>query len=134
MNQKEIALECLKKLDIYEPYIKRFAKDSTPVFMERFAGFYADQEPVLWDKLKKFQKETGCLVYAITHEFMEFGECWSMLCVPKDVECVEDCLTETSNNDMHYAFAYVWNVDDEFCSEFGDVVVKSALGGIRRIG
>ena len=32
-----------------------------------------------------------------------------------------------------YAFAYVWNKDDDWCSEFGSVTVQSFGGGIRRI-
>lgn len=32
-----------------------------------------------------------------------------------------------------YAFAYVWNKDDEICSEFGTVSIKSFGGGIARI-
>ena len=34
--------------------------------------------------------------------------------------------------DNFYAYSYVWNKDDEWCSEFGTVGIKSACGGIRR--
>ena len=34
----------------------------------------------------------------------------------------------------YYAFAYVWNKDDDFCSEFGTIGLKSFGGGIKRIG
>ena len=34
----------------------------------------------------------------------------------------------------HYAFAYVWNKTDDYCSEFGTVLVQSRYGGITRIG
>jgi hypothetical protein len=134
MNQKEIAIQCLKKLDIYGPYIRKFEKEDMPTFFERFAGFYLFNEPVLQDKVKKVEAENGVLVYAITHEWLEFGECWSLLCIPSDVETLEDCLTETSQPNTVYAFAYVWNQDDDLCSEFGDIVVQSAGGGLRRIG
>jgi hypothetical protein len=133
MTQKEIAVECLQKLDIYKPYIRRFEVAGIPCFFERFGGFYADQEPELWDKIKEVENEYGCLVYAITHEYFEFGECWSMLCVRKDTNEVTDCLIQSTIN-RFYAFAYVWNQTDDLLSEFGDIAVQSFGGGIRRIG
>ena len=133
MTQHEIAIQCLNTLDIYKPYIKRFEKDSTPCFFERFAGFYADQEPELWNKIKEVQEEYGVMVYAITHEHLEFGECWSLLCVSSSSEDLSDCLQDCCAN-ANYAFAYVWNKSCPDCSEFGDIVVKSFGGGICRIG
>ena len=133
MTQHEIAVQCLKKLNIYKPYIKRFEKDFTPTFFEKFAGFYADQEPELWEKIKEIQKEHKVMVYAVTHELSEFGECWDMLCVSSSDKKLEDCLQECSGN-IHYAFAYVWNKTCPSWSEFGDIVVKDFGGGIIRIG
>ena len=134
MTQKEIAVECLEKLDIYKPYINKFkSSKGTPCFFENFAGFYTDQEPVLWAKVKEVETEYNCLVYAITHEMLEFGECWSMLCVSKDTKEVQDCLIQNTLSHF-YAFAYVWNKTNEIFSEFGDVVVRSFGGGIKRIG
>lgn len=130
--QKEIAIECLRKLDIYKPYINKFkSKAGIPCFFENFAGFYADQEPELWQKIKEVEAEHECLVYAITHEFINGDEMWSMLCVPKDCESADELLGYMSN--CIYAFAYTWNKSTEYFSEFGDVFVKSFGGGIRRI-
>ena len=56
MNQKEIAIQCLKKLDIYKPYIRKFEKEDMPTFFERCAGYYLFNEPVLQDKVKKVQE------------------------------------------------------------------------------
>ena len=64
---------------------------------------------------------------------LEFGECWSMLCVSKDTKEVRDCLIQNTLSHF-YAFAYVWNKTNEIFSEFGDVVVRSFGGGIKRIG
>ena len=133
MNQKEIAIQCLKKLDIYKPYIRKFEKEDMPTFFERFAGFYLFNEPVLQDKVKKVEKEYGVLVYALTHEWFDFGACWSMLCIQKNSKNLEDHLTEAGANTF-YVFAYVWNEDHDCLSEFGSIAVKSYGGGLRRLG
>lgn len=133
MTQKEIAIQCLEKLNIYGPYIRKFkSKAGIPCFFENYAGFYVDQEPDIWAKIKEVEKEYGCLVYAITHEITDFGECWSMLCVSKDSKEVRDCLVQSTIN-RFYAYAYVWNTQAEHFSEFGDVGVRSFGGGIKRI-
>lgn len=133
MTQKEIAIQCLERLDIYKPYINKFKSQKTmPCFFENFGGFWADQEPKLWKKIKEVEEEYNCLVYAVTHEFFEFGECWSMLCVSKDTKEVTDCLIQSTIN-RFYAFAYVWNTTAEHFSEFGDVDIRSFGGGIKRI-
>ena len=134
MEQKEIAIQCLERLDIYKPYIRKFkSKAGIPCFFENFGGFYVDQEPEIWNKVKEVEKENGGLVYALTHEQTSFGECWSMLYVPRDCEGVEDVL-DPINSKEFYVFAYVWNKSDDWCSEFGDIVVRSFGGGIKRIG
>lgn len=135
MTNKEIAVACLEKLKIYGPYVRKFqSKAGIPCFFENFGGFWADQEPELWKKIKEVEERYSCLVYAVTHEFFEFGECWSMLCVSKDTTCVEDCLGAFNNPNTFYAFAYVWNQTDDYLSEFGDIAVHNFGGGIRRIG
>ena len=77
--KKEKAIELLKEMDIYAPYIKGFRENDKVCFFERFGGYWADQEPELYEKMKALEKKYNCLVYAITHEFTEFGECYSFL-------------------------------------------------------
>lgn len=134
MTQKEMAISCLETLDIYKPYIRKFkSKAGIPTFFENFAGFYCDQETELWEKIKKVESTTGCLVYGVTHEFTNIGETWSMLCISRDPDQVEDYITETGRKGLYYVFSYVWNVSAPECSEFGDIVVQSFGGGIRRV-
>ena len=131
--QKALAVQCLEKLDIYKPYINKFKSKATlPCFYENYAGFWADQEPELWTKIKEIEAEHDCLVYAVTHEITDLGETWSMLCVPSDTETSEDCLG-SFNSREYYAFSYVWNKSNDMFSEFGDVVVMSRFGGLKRV-
>lgn len=133
MTQKEVALSAMKSLDIYVPYIKKFEKDGTITLFERFGGYYIgeDNEPELLKKIKAFEAEYGSIVYAVTHTFTQFGELYEFLCISKYEEEWEDTLEEIKDG---YAFAYVWNKTDEWCSEFGHIALKSFGGGIARVG
>ncbi len=133
-RQKEIAIECLERLDIYKPYINKFKSKGIPCFFENFAGFYVDQEPELYGKIKEVESTFNCLVYATTHELHEFGETYSMLCVTNDSDSLEDCLMPASKPAHYYAFSYVWNKSNEVFSELGDIIVRSFGGGIKRVG
>ena len=130
--KKEKAIELMKKLDIYKPYIKGFKNEDTVCYFENYAGYWAWQEQALMEKVKQLEEEHNCLVYAITHEYTAIGEMYSFLIIT-DYEEEWDTLLEKYGN-QYYAFAYVWNVDDDMCSEFGTIALSSFGGGIRRIG
>lgn len=131
--QKELAIQCLEKLGIYKPYIRKFKSAAgTPCFFENFAGFYVDQEPDIYQKVKEVEAEHGCLVYALTHEITDLGETWSMLCTPKSCEGVDEILG-AFNSTEYYAYSYVWNKSNPIFSEFGDVVVMARFGGLKRV-
>ena len=116
--KKEKAIELLKQMDIYAPYIKGFREKDMVCFFERFGGYWADQEPELYEKMKALEKN-------------DFGECYSFLIVTAYPE--EWATLMHTEGNRHTAFAYVWNKDDDWCSEFGSVTVQSFGGGIRRI-
>ena len=130
-ERKIKAIEIMEKMDIYKPYIKGFRESDKVCFFEKFGGYWVDQEPEIYNKMKQIEKEYNCTVYAITHEFTQFGECYSFLLVTNyKSEWKNLVVTE---NGTHYAFAYVWNKDDDWCSELGTVGVKSFGGGITRV-
>ena len=130
--QKEQAIKYLNQLGIYKPYIDGFEKDDQVCVFERFAGFWVYQYPEIEAKMKAIENEHKCTVYAITHEFTQFGECYSFLIVTKYKEEWKTLLRSSKNE--HLSFAYVWNKTDEWCSEFGTVALKHSFGGIKRIG
>ena len=130
--KKEKAVELMKKLDIYKPYIKGFKNEDTVCYFENYGGYWAYQETGLIEKVKEIEKQHNCLVYAITHEYTSIGEMYSFLIIT-DYEEEWDTLLEKYGN-QYYGFAYVWNKDDEDCSEFGTIALSSFGGGIRRIG
>ena len=130
-QKKEKAIEILKTLDIYKPYIQGFEQEDNVCFFEQFGGFWVCQEPEIEKKMREIEQKNNCMVYAITHEFTEFGELWNFLIVTNYPEEWEDMVYSYGNK--HTLFAYVWNKSDEDCSEFGDITVQSFGGGIRRV-
>lgn len=129
--RKEKAIEIMKQLGIYGPYINGFkSKQSKVCFFENFAGFWAYQEPELQEKIKEIEEKHNCTVYAITHEYTEFGELYDFLIVTSNEE-EWDTLVEKYNNEF-YVFAYVWNKTDDWSSEFGEIGIRSFGGGIKR--
>jgi uncharacterized protein YrzB (UPF0473 family) len=133
MTQKEVAIECMKAVDIYRPYINQFKKDGTVTLFERYGGYYIDEynEPELLYKIREVEEESGVIIYAVTHTITNDGEMYELLCVSKYEEEWKDILNWIKNG---YAFSYVWNKGDDYSSEFGDIIVKSFGGGIARVG
>lgn len=132
MTKKDIAIKALKTLDIYKPYIDEFKQNDKVCFFENFGGFWINQEPAAYKKMKEIESKYGCTVYAVTHEYTSIGEMFSFLIISAYEEEWDDMIMPLGNN-RFYAFAYVWNVSDEDCSEFGDVAIVSFGGGIKRI-
>ena len=130
--KKDKAIELMKQLGIYEPYIDGFKDEDNVCFYEMYAGFWVYQEPEIEKKMKEIEAEYKCVVYAITHEFTDFGELYDFLLVPNHKDDWDN-LIYTQSKTEHIAFAYVWNKSDDLCSEFGSIGVKSFGGGIRRV-
>ena len=137
-ERKGKAIELMKKLDIYKPYIKGFEKENDVCFFEGFGGFWVYQEPEIYEQMKKIEEKYNATVYAITHEFTEFGELYDFLLVTDYKEewdnLVETYKGKSDDTNTIYAFAYVWNKSDDNLSELGTICIQSFGGGIRRIG
>ena len=52
-ERKIKAVELMKQLNIYKPYIKDFEENDTVCFYENFAGFWAWQDDELNTKIKE---------------------------------------------------------------------------------
>ena len=131
--KKDKAIELMKMLDIYKPYIDGFEQEDKVCFFEMFGGYWVYQEPEIEKKMKEIEAEYNCVVYAITHEITDIGEFWDFLIVTNYPEEWGELIYKQSGNEF-IAFAYVWNKSDEYCSELGSIAIKSFGGGIRRIG
>lgn len=130
--KKDKAIELMKQLGIYEPYIDGFKDEDKVCFFEMYGGFRVYQEPEIEAKMREIEREYKCVVYAITHEFTEFGELYDFLIVPNHKDDWDNIIFRQSKIE-HIVFAYVWNKSEDLYSEFGSIGVKSFGGGIRRV-
>lgn len=133
MNKEERfieAIERMKLLKLDNPCIEAFTKGNVWE-SEGYGALYEvnDEEQKLIDNFEKNHK--GCLVYHMIHNKFEFGECYSILYVSSNKEEWESDKEDIKNG---YVFAYVENIDNDWCSEFGSIAVKSQFGGLVRIG
>ncbi|MBQ4444274.1 MAG: hypothetical protein II896_06450 [Clostridia bacterium] len=131
-EQKAKAIEFMRTLDIYKPYIHGFEQSNRVCFFERFGGYWVDQELEIFAKMKEVEETYNCTVYAITHELTTLGEMWSCLYVSQYTDDWEYSLTECEGN-AFYVASYVWNKSDDLCSELGDIVVRTYGGGLSRV-
>ena len=80
-ERKEQAIKLMKRLNIFEAYIKGFKEENNVCYFERYAGFWAFQDEELLEKINKIEEKYNCTVYAVTHDFAEFGELYNFLIV-----------------------------------------------------
>ena len=129
-ERKAKAIEIMKKMEIYQPYIEEFDKNNQITYFERGMGYWVNADSELYQRIKKIEEKYDLTVYAITHEYCEFGECYSLLYLSSRKG--EWKHTVESDGKEHYAYAYVWNKTDDSCSEFGTIGIRSIFGGITR--
>ena len=132
MNKEERFIEAIKRMKLLKldnSCIEAFTKGKVWE-SEGYGALYEvnQKEQELIDNFEK--NHPNCLVYHMIHNKFEFGECYSMLYVSGDKEEWESDKEDIKDG---YVFAYVENIDDDFCSEFGSIAIKSQFGGLMRL-
>ncbi len=85
--------------------------------------------------ITEIEQKHNVKVYAVTHNYIAIiGETYSYLCVSSYEEDVEHMFRSTKDPKVNLVYAYVENVLDEKCSEFGYIAVKTDYGSIVRVG
>lgn len=131
LEQKEKALSVLKELNVFKDFRDALKDKDWITMFEYGIGYWSFQYEDLTNKIKEIENKYGVYVYAITHEYLEFGEIYDLLVIPKD-KSEWNMIIDKLDNKQYYAFAYCWNKTDDNCSEFGDIVVKERFGGLVR--
>lgn len=143
-TKKELMFtEALERMNIinFLPAVREdFKKSKRLYYSERspLGGilYWLDNNPEWAEKVKQIEEKLDILVYHVTHEYTQFGELLTLLCVTSyEEEWVyerNDLRDKVGNK--FYAFAYVLNLDCPEYSEFGTVVMREGSGGLIREG
>lgn len=126
--QKQEALERMKMLQLHKNAINEFRIQGVVNLSERFGVLYwlnEQQQQIV----KDFEIRHHAVVYHAIHNFTEFGEMLALLFVSSYQEEWEE---EQEELQRGMAIAYVKNLDDENCSEFGSIGIQPSFGGLRR--
>lgn len=130
-EQKRRAILKLNEIGSYKPYTNAFRKGTVTMY-ESFGGYFVDNDSELFKKISEVEEKYDGMVYAVIHNLTEFGELYTMLWQPSEAEDDEFCVHSHGDGTCG-VFAYVLNVSDDSCSEFGTVGIKPALGGLLRV-
>ena len=132
-RQKQQAINYMKKLNMDPKYINAFASEGTVHLFEVFDnGIEIEKDSLFYKKIKKVEEGRNCLVYAVTHDLMPFGECYSYLFVSAYEE--DWRISIRGHNSPYAVLAYVENVREDWKSESGFVLLSAENGRITRIG
>jgi len=132
LEKKIEAVKRMRLLRLYEPAIKEFERDNVVHYSEAYGILYWLSNNPEWLKIvNDFEKKHNALVYHAELSYLEFGTCLSFLYVS---DHKSEWKRDTADLRQGYCFSYVKNLDDDYCSEFGTIAIKSLNGGIKRVG
>lgn len=125
--QKREAIERMQLLQIYKNTIKEFDEENIVNKSESgFLYWLTDEEK---EYVTEFENEYNALVYHVIKNYTQIGTLLTFLYVSDSEE-----EWEYDRDDLKYGYAcaYVKNLEDEHCSEFGSVCIKPQFGGLIR--
>lgn len=126
-TQKDEAIRRLRKIGVMDEVVENFKNDK--LMMSEPAGilyYLNDGAKEAIDKMKEYSADA--LPYHVIHSFTEFGELYTVLFVSSN----RDDWPSDGPDREGYVFSYVYNATDPSFSEYGDVVIQGANGGVVR--
>lgn len=132
-QMKERAVRNLKELNCFPAYKEKFRRSNVVTMYEGYGGYYVDetQNSELLPIIEDIEKQYNGMIYAVIHNIMEFGDCYTFLWQTSYEE--DDAYSVQTEGNVHYTFAYVYNKDCPDWSEFGTVGIISRFGGLIRV-
>lgn len=135
-NEIQKRFEILEKMGLMKIVQKEFWKDNLVYYTLSNGALYwcnkAGGGERYEEKIKEFEKQhKDTKVYYTMVNYTEFGELLTLLYVSG--EYPEEWEQEKEDLQQGYAFGYVYNLDCDWCSEFGSVGIAEKIGGIVRV-
>jgi len=127
-EQKQEAIARMQMLKLHQNPIREFDKEDI-VNLSEHGGILYWLDENQQEYVKEFENKYNAVVYHVIHNITEFGELLAFLYVSDSQEEWEYDRDDLKDG---YACAYVKNLDDEMCSEFGSIGIKPSFGGLVR--
>lgn len=127
-KQRTEALKRMEMLKLHENAIDEFKKLGL-INESEHGGILYWVEGEMERKIHEWEEKTGNLVYHVIHDYTEFGELLSLLYVS---QYEEEWQTDREDIQDGYALAYVMNLTDDWCSEYGSIGIRPQWGGVVR--
>ena len=127
-KQRTEALKRMELLKLHENVIDDF-KEIALLNQSELGGILYWVEGEMEKKIREWEEKTGNLVYHVIHDYTEFGELLSLLYVSTYEDEWESDREDIQNG---YARAYVMNLTDDWCSEYGSIGIRPQWGGVVR--
>lgn len=129
---KEEALKWMEILNISPEVITDFKNYDSVMACDGASGAFSPLTEGLKRLVEQTEHKYGCLVYLVVRMDTIYGHLDSLLFVTKYAEEWE---MERDALERGYAMTYTHNVENPFCSEMGDIVVRTTKdGGLIRLG
>lgn len=126
-TQKDEAIRRLRKIGVMDEVVENFKNDK--LMISESAGILYDlndRAKAAIEKMKEYSADA--LPYHLIHSFTEFGELYAVLFVSSN----RDDWPSDGPDREGYVFSYVYNATDPSFSEYGDIVIQGANGGVVR--
>ena len=131
-EQKAEAIKRMKLIKLMPEIIKQFETENVVHYSEAMGILYWISNKPEWEKhIKQLESKWNILVYHAELSYLEFGICLTLFYVSS---YPEEWDNDKEDLQTGYSCCYVWNIDDDMCSEFGSISFKSMNGGVKRLG
>jgi len=131
-EQKAEAIKRMKLINLLPNIIDEFEKDGVVHYSEGIGFLYwVSNKPEWKEHIMQLENKWKILVYHAELSYLEFGTCLTLFYVSS---YKEEWARDRKNLQAGYSCCYVWNMDDDMCSEFGTIVFRPMNGGVKRIG
>ena len=126
-QMKAHALQMMEALEFPEKIIDMFYDGLVCVGVNGNYCIPNDKEKAI---IKRVEESTGCMVYYATYTKTEFGE---LLTMPVASKYEEDWANDVEGAKEGYVFSWVENLDIDYFSEFGYVILNKNNGILERV-
>lgn len=128
-KMKEEAIQRMRILKLYSTVLQDFSANEKINYSFSNFGFLYRLDKAMEERVRRFEKKYGYLVYHVIDNPTSIGRMHSYLYVSSNEE---EWAQDRQDLEDGCPIVYVENVDDEILSEFGSIEIEPRNGGVLR--